>query len=207
MSSSEAFFQAIETRRTNYALKAESTISDEALKALVERAVKHSPTSFNMQEARAVLVTGKAHKEIWELVKTEHVKTLGTDEGQIQFWTNKFDTQYAAGYGTVLFFEDDAVIEGYIAKMPAYKEAFIAFSGHVTGMLQIVVWTALAAEGLGGSLQHYTLNPAINTAIVEKLSLPATWKGTALLPFGVPAAPPAEKTFSPIEDRVKVFSG
>lgn len=36
--------------------------------------------------------------------------------------------------------------------------------------------------------------------------VPATWKLRANLVFGAPTVPPMEKTFEPLEDRVKVFA-
>lgn len=77
-------------------------------------------------------------------------------------------------------------------------------------MLQFVVWTALEAEGLGASLQHHgSYSPDIASGIQGAFDLPETWKCTALMPFGVPTGPPGmagrEKTFVPIEERVRVF--
>jgi len=82
--------------------------------------------------------------------------------------------EYAAGYGTVLFFEDQATINALIAKIRTYVSLsqklrlvielnsfgslgsmFPVWSENSTGMLQFTVWTALALEGIGASLQHH----------------------------------------------------
>ena len=56
-------------------------MSDEQLEALVKRAVKHSPNSFNMQQSRAVLVTGAAHDKLWDVVTEAWNKGI-EDEGK-----------------------------------------------------------------------------------------------------------------------------
>jgi predicted oxidoreductase (fatty acid repression mutant protein) len=71
-------------------------------------------------------------------------------------------------------------------------------------MLQLVIWTALEAEELGANLQHY--NPLIDEKVAATWDLPPSWKLKAQLVFGSKAAPPSEKTFMPVEQRMKVFS-
>jgi predicted oxidoreductase (fatty acid repression mutant protein) len=51
------------------------------------------------------------------------------------------------------------------------------------------------------------MNQEVNKGLLELLSLPGDWQSSAILPFGVPAAPAGDKEFSSIEDRVKVFTG
>jgi predicted oxidoreductase (fatty acid repression mutant protein) len=77
-------------------------------------------------------------------------------------------------------------------------------------MLQFAIWTALANEGMGASLQHYgAYSEEISANVLKEFNLPSTWKGTAMMPFGVSTREPGNsghpKTFKPIEERVKVF--
>ena len=51
-----AFFEAAKLRCSVYTLTNKSTISDERIKEIVESAVKHAPSSFNVQSARAVIL-------------------------------------------------------------------------------------------------------------------------------------------------------
>lgn len=60
---------------------------------------------------------------------------------------------FNAGHGTVLFFEDQDVIAAMQKRAPAYEHHFPQWSGHASGMVQFIVWTALEQEGLGASLQ------------------------------------------------------
>lgn len=58
-------------------------------------------------------------------------------------------------------------------------------------------------DGLGASLQHY--NPLIDEGICKAWGVPSKWELKAQLVFGKPVGQPAEKTFQPLEDRLKVF--
>ena len=45
--------------------------------------MKHSPTSFNMQSGRIVIVTGSKNKELWQLVEKTYLALLGDDRKSI----------------------------------------------------------------------------------------------------------------------------
>lgn len=84
-----------------------------------------------------------------------------------------------------------------------YADNFPIWSNQSSGMLQHVVWTALAEAGIGASLQHY--NPLIDEEVKSTWELPAEWKLIAQMPFGGIVTAPGEKEFEPIDQRVKVF--
>lgn len=69
------------------------------------------------------------------------------------------------------------------------------------------VWTAFEQEGLGANLQHY--NPLIDQQVVKEWGIPAHWVLKSQLVFGKPAAgaQPMDKTFKPLEERVKLYGG
>ncbi|KAJ7288469.1 Nitroreductase-like protein [Mycena rebaudengoi] len=105
-----------------------------------------------------------------------------------------------------MFFEDQAVVDDISKKLPAYAKHFPVWSTNAAGILHHVVWTAFTLEGLGANLQHEgAYSDGLVATIHKTFGLPTTWTSTAIMPFGTPAAPLAEKSFSPIEDRVKVF--
>lgn len=81
--------------------------------------------------------------------------------------------------------------------------SFPPWAGHSSAMLQFAVWTALEAEGLGANLQHY--NPLVDQKIAEEWNVPVTWKLTAQLVFGGKAGEAGEKTFTPLEEKFKVY--
>ena len=195
------FFDAVKRRRTRYSISKDSVISEERIQEIVSEAVKHSPSAFNSQSARVVVLFGEQHDRLWDIVKAE-LKKIMPPEG-FGATEEKINGAFRSGYGTVMFFEDQSVVEGLQKQFPLYKDAFPVFSLNSAGMLQYVVWTALAEQGIGASLQHY--NPVIDEAVRVAWDLPTSWKLSAQMPFGKPIADPVEKTFQPIESRVKVF--
>jgi predicted oxidoreductase (fatty acid repression mutant protein) len=70
-------------------------------------------------------------------------------------------------------------------------------------MHQIAVWTALELEGFGANLQHY--NPLIDDKVAATWGVPKDWELASTLVFGTPVGEPGDKTFLPLEERVKVF--
>ena len=70
-------------------------------------------------------------------------------------------------------------------------------------MHQFVIWTALENEGFGVSLQHY--NELISDTVAKEWNIPSHWSLNAQMPFGKPTSPPGEKTYLPLEDRIKLF--
>ncbi|KAK5625732.1 hypothetical protein RRF57_001448 [Xylaria bambusicola] len=71
-------------------------------------------------------------------------------------------------------------------------------------MLQYAVWTMLCAEGLGVNLQHYS--PMVDAPTAKQWNIPADWTLKAQMVFGKPTGGRLhEKTFEPVEDRLKVY--
>jgi predicted oxidoreductase (fatty acid repression mutant protein) len=195
------FYDAVKERRSIYAITKESPISDDKIQEIIEHAVKHTPSAFNSQSARVVLLLGKEHDKLWDITTEALRKVVPQDQfSQTEEKINSFKN----GYGTVLFFEDNSIVEGLQNQFPLYRDNFPLWSQHSTGMHQYVVWTALSAEGLGASLQHYS--ELIEEEVKKAWQIPSHYKLIAQMPFGKPSAGPSEKQYNPIEDRVKVFS-
>lgn len=70
-------------------------------------------------------------------------------------------------------------------------------------MMQYAVWTTLAAAGVGANLQHYS--PVIDQEVATTWNIPDNWKLVAQLVLGGVAAPAAEKSFNPLEERLKIY--
>jgi len=198
---SAAFLKAIELRRSVYTISDKIPIPDEKVVEIVEAAIKHGPSSFNSQSTRAVVLFGEDHKALWDIVLSILKPIVPADE--FPKTEGKVNGCFKAGHGTVLFWEDNAAVKAMQDMFPLYQDRFPEFAAHADAMAQFIVWTALANEGIGASLQHY--NPLIDEKVREHFNLPVTWALVAQMPFGEPTAPAGEKTFKPLEDRVKVF--
>ncbi|MCZ2969175.1 nitroreductase family protein, partial [Acinetobacter baumannii] len=188
------FYSAIEDRRSIYAISKEQVVSDEKIQEVIYHAVKHTPSAFNSQSARVVVLLGEQHDKLWDITTETLRKVVG--DGDFSGTQQKMDS-FKAGYGTVLFFEDEAIVKSLQEKFAAYAENFPIWSHQASGMHQLVVWTGLEAEGLGASLQHY--NPLIDDEVKQEWNVPANWKLIAQMPFGNPTAAPGEKEFQPLE--------
>lgn len=191
------FYTALQKRRSYYAINKEVQVSDERIREIVEFAVKYTPSAFNSQTARLVVLTGEAHNKLWDITTETLRKVVG--EGDFEGTQQKMDS-FKAGYGTVLFFEEEAIVKSLQEQFPLYADNFPVWSEQAAGMHQLVVWTALEAEGLGASLQHY--NPLIDDEVKKEWNISDSWKLVAQMPFGQPTAPVKEKEFKPVEDRV-----
>lgn len=54
-------------------------------------------------------------------------------------------------------------------------------------------------------IRRFAATPLIDNDVRKHWSLPEEWKLIAQMPFGVPAGEPAEKTFKPVDERIRVF--
>lgn len=195
-----SFYEAVEQRRSYYGISKEAVISDERIQEVIEHAVKHTPSAFNSQSGRAVLLLGRHHTKLWDITKEElrkivPAKNFAPTEEKI----NSFES----GYGTVLYFEENSIVEYLQKKFPTYKDNFPIWSQQSNGMLQYIIGTSLEIEGYGASLQHY--NELIEGKVKKEWNLPESWKLIAQMPFGKPTSEPREKEFAPLEERIKIF--
>ncbi len=192
---------AAKVRRSIYALGKEIPVSEERIQEIVEEAVKHAPSPFNSQSAKAVIMFGKAHDELWDHT-LEVLRGMVKDPEALKATESKI-AAFKGAYGSVLFFEDQSIVEGLQANFPLYSQKFPLWSIQASGMAQYLVWTALAQEGVGANLQHY--DPLIDEWVIRKTGVPASWKLMSQMTFGKILAPAGEKTFVPIEERVRVM--
>ncbi|KZT58364.1 Nitroreductase-like protein [Calocera cornea HHB12733] len=198
---SESFLELVKARRSYYALSNKTPIPAEKITQIVSDSLKYVPSSFNSQSSRVVLLFGKEHEALWDLV-LEVLKPVAPPE-QYPRTIEKVNACFKSGFGTVLFFEDNAAVIDMQEKFPLYQDRFPTWAQHTSGMLQYIVWLAFEKEGLGASLQHY--NPLIDEKFRDNYKLPVTWQLVAQMPFGAPAAEPGEKTFLDMDERFKVF--
>ncbi|MDP8306375.1 MAG: nitroreductase family protein [Candidatus Chlorobium antarcticum] len=194
------FLAAVEHRRSVYFIEGNLLTGRERVEEIVKHAVTHAPSTFNSQSARAVVLLEDAHRRLWDMVLEILRGIIKADDFGP---TAKKVDGFRRGAGTVMFFEDRAVVDDLMTRYPLYADKFPEFSLEASGMLQFVVWTALEDEGYGASLQHY--NPLIDDAVREEWNLPKSWQLRSQLVFGSVVEWAGEKSFTPIEQRVLVF--
>lgn len=196
-----SFLGLIKQRRTIYAVGKSVALTPEQIESVIKEAVNHSPSAFNSQTSRIVTLFGDSHLQFWNIVR----ETLRKIVPEAAFeGTNAKINSFAAGYGTVLFYEDQDVVKSLQEQFALYADNFPVWSEHSSAIAQFSVWTALSEQNIGASLQHY--NPIVDAEIAEIFDIPANWKLRAQLVFGSIEAPAGEKTFMAEADRFKTFN-
>lgn len=197
------FWDAVKNRRSYYALSNEEIVPISNIVKMAEDTLLHTPSAYNAQSTRIILLFGEDHQKLWNEIVLEALRKETDDQG-FQRSKQKVQNAFASGYGTALFFEDQNVVEGLKKQYPLYENNFDAYSQHTNAMHQFVFGTAIEAEGLGASLQHY--NPLIDQQVRATWNIPANWTLNAQMPFGKPEGRLMEKTFNPINERLMVFN-
>ncbi|MDO4906842.1 nitroreductase family protein [Neisseria sp.] len=192
--------QAAETRRSVYALNKNLPLPAAEVAGIVEHAVLHTPSSFNSQSTRVVVLFGAEHEKLWQFAEDALRAIVPADKFEP---TREKLEMFKAAAGSVLFFEDQQVVKSLQAQFPSYADNFPVWAEQADAMHQYAVWTTLAAAGIGANLQHY--NPLIDAAVSEEWGIPASWTLRAQMVFGGIEAAAGEKTFALLEGRFKVF--
>ena len=196
----KTFQEAMAHRRSYYALKNESPITDNEIIDIVHSAVKHVPSAFNRQSTRVVVLLHDKHQRVWEITKDVLREIVSAEAfGNTK---NKIDSSFQSGYGTLLFYEDQRPVKALQEQFPRYADNFPIWSQHTNAMHQFAIWTMLEDAGFGVSVQHY--NPLIDELVTKEFNIPAEWTLIAQMPFGAPAGEPGEKDYQPLSDRVLV---
>ena len=182
--------ESLKQRRTQYALGRNVSLDKDALTQRIKEAIRHTPSSFNSQSSRAVILFGEQSEKFWALTKAELSRIVPADA--FAPTAAKLDS-FAAGVGTVLFYEDQSVVKGLQEQFALYADNFPVWSEQAGGMAQFAVWLALTEAGVGASLQHY--NPVADEATRQEWNVPATWKLRAQMPFGSHEGGFGEKAF------------
>lgn len=195
-----AFLDVLANRRSRYALGRNVKLSSDDLIKIITRAARDAPTPMNCQSARIVILLGDNSEAVWSITgealrKVVPAADFGSTEGKMK--------SFAAGVGTVLFYEDQDVVKDLQARFPSYAATFPTYSEQSSGMVQYAVWTALSAAGIGASLQHY--NPLPDADLAAKFDIPASWKLSAQMPFGSIEGPDSTKTYIDDAVRFKIF--
>jgi len=191
-----SLIENIKRRRTQYHIGRTQPLSKAETESIIKEAVRLSPSPFNSQTSRVVILFGEQSKKLWSITMEAVRKVTPADKFKP---TEEKINSFAAGIGTVLFYEDTDVVKSLQEKFPLYADKFPVWSEQSSGMAQFAVWCALAEANIGASLQHY--NPLIDVDVAKEWDIPSNWLLRAHMPFGSNEAPIPPKTF--IEDSVR----
>ena len=190
-----------EKRRSIYALSDQLPVSNDEIVKLVEHAVLHTPSAFNSQSTRIVVLFGDDHNKLWQITE-DTLRDIVDNEEQFAATKQKMDG-FKAGAGTIMFFEDHSVVRDMQAAAPLYADKFPIWADQTNAMHQYIIWTALASIDVGANLQHY--NPIIDKKVANEWSIDEHWELNAQMVFGAIEQPAGDKEFKPVADRMQVF--
>lgn len=192
-------YEAMEHRRSRYALDANTTVSDERIEEIVGECLVQTPSAFNSQTARVVALFGESHAKLWSIV----METLRARVPADKFaGTEAKVNGFAAAHATLLFFEETDTVKALQEQFPSYADNFPLWSLQASGMAQVNVWTALSSEGLGVNIQHY--NPIIDDEVARTFDVPASWKLISQMVVGNPVAEPGPIAKKPVSERLVI---
>lgn len=193
--------QLLKQRRSIYALGDQVQQSSTEIADLIKETIRQSPTAFNSQTVRAVILFGKASDKVWDIVEDALAKVVKNPDAFKK--TQAKIATFRAGFGTVLFLTETKTVHELEQQFPTYATNFADWAEQGIGGAQQAVWTALAENNIGASLQHY--NPLIDDAIHQEFNLPDSWQLRAEMPFGSIEAPAGDKEMMADDERFKVI--
>ncbi|USS88027.1 nitroreductase family protein [Fructilactobacillus hinvesii] len=189
-------------RRTIYNLGRNVQIPEPELTEYIKAVIRHTPSAFNSQPVRAVILFNEHHEKLWDIVETALEEKVAPDA----FLRTKAKiSSFRNAFGSILFFTDMKVVQSYAdnEKLATYQYQEYNWSEEAQGNAQFAVWTGLEENGLGVNIQHY--DPLINSAVAAEFKLPASWQLRAEMNFGSVEKPAADKDFMDDDQRFKVF--
>lgn len=192
--------QAFDERRSVYALGNELPVEPQAIVNMAERVLLHTPSAFNSQSSRLVVLFGAEHQRLWDIAEEKLRAAVG--DGDFSGSKQKLDG-FRAAAGTVLFYEDKNVTQSLQEQFALYADRFPVWAQQTSAMHQYAMWTELRTLNVGANLQHY--NPLVDEDAAKAFSIPDSWELVAQMPFGNIVEPAGEKTYQPVNERMKVL--
>ena len=130
------FFATVQHRISCYNLANTSPISDARIHEIINTTVKHAPSTFNVQSARAVILLKRDHEKLWDIGDACLKKAM--PEAAYTALAPKVQG-LRAGYGSVLWFEDRATFNALTEKNPAIAQVVPQCESQAGPSLQTVL--------------------------------------------------------------------
>lgn len=197
------YIPAMKTRHSEYALSDDLQAPLEEVRRLLEDILLYTPSGFNSQPVRMVLLTGERSIAHWELVGQILMLKIGIERYEKSRAKDRIDNLFTKAVGTVLFFDDTEVTDRMMKENPRYGLNFPKWAHQAQGSHQFMVWLGLKALGYGANLQHY--NNMKDDLIRKQVGVPDSWDFVAHMPFGTITEPAQPKEKNPIDTMLKVL--
>lgn len=187
-------------RRSIYALGKNVNLSNDDLYEYITEVIQNTPSAFNSQTVRAIVLFGDAHEKLWDIT-ADVLKEKVPADGFLRTKA-KLDT-FKNAYGSILFFTDTEIVKNLEDQFTTYKDQFYNWSEQAQGNAQFAVWSGLEENGLGVNIQHY--NPLIDTKVKEAFDVPENWKLISQMNFGSVEENASDKDFIDKSEKFRRF--
>lgn len=193
--------EVMKKRRSIYDLDKNVDIDKKELAEYIKEIAHNTPSSYNGQSQRLVLLFGEDHDYLWGKIVMETLRKKVGDEEKFKK-TEKKINGFKDAFASILIFEDGKVNENLKEKFPKYAENVDPWSDVNSGLITMALWLGLRDIGLGANLQHY--NPIIDDETKEKFGIDKDWILKAQMVFGNIVEVPKEKKKMDIDEKVIV---
>ncbi len=191
----------IKKRRSIYNLSNKIPITNLKLENIIKQALKNTPSAFNSQSSRLVLLYNQKHILFWNDIV---LNTLRNNIPQSKLINSvKRIESFTNAYGTILYFEDYNTIKKLESKYPEYTSYINIWANQSNAMLQYIIWTMFAENNIGANLQHY--NPIIDEKLAQTFNINTSWTLIAQMPFGGILKKADKKTNAETKERFKIL--
>jgi predicted oxidoreductase (fatty acid repression mutant protein) len=194
---SSSILELFSKRHSFYDINNTPPIDAEDIIRIITKCLELYPSPFNSQSSRLMVLFNSEHSRFWALVQQTLLATAPKDKEEAVI---KRIQSFATSYGTILYFIDKSIITNQEQQMPLYAENFMNWASQSSAILQFMIWSALAEQNIGASLQHY--NPLIDKMVTEEYQIPSKWELVAQMPFGGIKSIPKLHQFENIDDKI-----
>ncbi|VEU76477.1 nitroreductase family protein [Mycoplasmopsis columboralis] len=186
------YVNLLKQRRSVFDINKDASLSKNEIVKMLKEIIHVSPTSFNGQSTKVVLLWDKESNKLWE-----HVK---------EYTQGKIAPHKLPGFlnaqGTVLFYVDEEILQPYTQKTQLPYQEVLNFAREDSAILQVNVWNALTELNLGANLQHY--NDAVNDYFKNNPKF-SKLKLLGQMPFGAISSAPQSKEKLDVDQRIIVL--
>lgn len=130
------FLEVIQNRRSIYAIGKNIPVSREEIEKTIQTSIRHTPSAFNIQSAKAVILFGKEHDAFWDMLMEELRQVVPAENFAS---TEQKILSFKAGYGTVLYFDDTDLTTSLEERFPLYAKNFKPWAEQANGIAQFAV--------------------------------------------------------------------
>lgn len=171
----------LKKRKSFYNLDRNVKVSDDEIIEFVKNAFYYTPSPFNAQNSKGVILLGENHDYFWGHIVMDTLRKKVNNDEKFKRTETKINS-FKNAYGTVLIFEDMEIISNLQEKFPTYHDQFLEWADHSSGMVTMNLWVGFTEMGLGANIQHY--NPIIDDEVKARWNIPESWKLKSQMVFG-----------------------